>query len=350
MIQKHLFIFNLETNLDNPLLAFTHDWITSFSKKVEYIHVFSTHVGRFDLPNNVDVNELGGGSLLKKIQAIFRLGKASLAILNLRRESIVFHHMSTKTGVFPGIFIRILGVPQGLWYSHSAHPFSLHLASKIVNVIITSTSGAFPFKSSKVSYVGHGLEMSSALKVFDQMSPNRVGIVSLGRITRIKNLDKILLSVPKNINQFPISFIGPKDNNEDIESELKAIATKNKIKLEILPPIDHSSILKKLVSYSIYYSGTPKSVDKATIEAASVGCFVVTTESTAQVLTGMDLVWKELNKPNNLSLEQQVQILGDLTQLQDAKLRRLIHKQSVKKNDVTTTVSKILSKIVKSKL
>jgi hypothetical protein len=64
----------------------------------------------------------------------------------------------------------------------------------------------------------------------------------------------------------------------------------------------------------------------------------------------MDLVWKELNKPNNLSLEQQVQILGDLTQLQDAKLRRLIHKQSVKKNDVTTTVSKILSKIVKSKL
>jgi len=349
MNKKHLFIFNLETNLDNPVLAFTHDWIASFANEVECVHVYSTHVGKFDLPKNVDVHELGGGSLTKKVRAILRLCQVAFSISKLRKDSIVFHHMSARTAVFPGILIRIWGVPQGLWYSHSANPLSLRLATRIVSAIVTSTEGAVPIKSPKVSYVGHGLDMSKAIQVFDQASKSRDGIVSLGRVARVKNLDKLLFSLSNNLGRFSVTFIGPSEAGGVVETELREIAVKNGITLEILPPIEHSKVLKKLAEFSIYYSGTPKSVDKATIEAASVGCYIVTTEGAAKELTGMNLVWEELKEPNHLSIGEQVRVLNNLLPSQEAKMRRLLHEKAMKKNEVSSTTRVILSKILSSK-
>jgi hypothetical protein len=349
MNKKHLFIFNLETNLDNPVLAFTHDWVTSFAKEVECVHVYSTHVGSFNLPKNVDVHELGGGSIAKKLRAILGLCKAAFLIYKFRKDSIVFHHMSARTAVFPGILIRMWGIPQGLWYSHSANPLSLRLAARIVNSIVTSTEGTAPIKSPKVLYVGHGLDMSNAVQVFNNASTDRHGIVSLGRVARVKNLDKLLFSLTKVVSKSSVTFVGPSETNQEIEAELREIATANGTSLEILPPVEHSKVLKKLAEFSIYYSGTPKSVDKATIEAASVGCYIVTTEGAAKELTGMDLVWKGLKEPSDLSIGEQVEILNNLSPNQAAKMRRLLHEQSMKKNEVSSTTRLILSRILSSK-
>jgi glycosyltransferase involved in cell wall biosynthesis len=349
MNKKHLFIFNLETNLDNPILASTHDWIASFANEVECVHVYSTHVGKFDLPKIVDIHELGGGTTFKKVRAILRLCKAAFLIYKFRKDSIVFHHMSARTAVFPGILIRIWGVPQGLWYSHSANPLSLRLATRIVSVIVTSTEGAVPIKSPKVSYVGHGLDMSKAVQVFNQDSKSRDGIVSLGRVARVKNLDKLLFALSNNLDQFSVTFIGPSEDGGVVETELREIAFENGITLEILPPVEHPKVLKKLAEFSIYYSGTPKSVDKATIEAASVGCYIATTEGAAKDLTGMNLVWEELKEPNHLSIGEQVRILDNLSPSQEAKMRRLLHEQAMKKNEVSSTTRLILSKILSSK-
>ena len=42
--------------------------------------------------------------------------------------------MSHYSVIFPGIFFRLLGVKQGLWYAHAHKSFSLFLATRIANM------------------------------------------------------------------------------------------------------------------------------------------------------------------------------------------------------------------------
>ena len=62
-----LVIFNLSTDVDDIALSFANDWIEEFSKRYIKVRVWSVHVGSYDLPPNVKVTELGGGSLLNCI-------------------------------------------------------------------------------------------------------------------------------------------------------------------------------------------------------------------------------------------------------------------------------------------
>ena len=70
---EKLYIFNLATDLDDPLLAFTHDWINASLSEAKNVQVVSTHVGRIDLPPEVHVREIGGGDLRKRVVGIIRL-------------------------------------------------------------------------------------------------------------------------------------------------------------------------------------------------------------------------------------------------------------------------------------
>ncbi len=350
MNKKRLYVFNLETNINNPILSFTHDWILNFANQVDKVFVYSTHVGKHKLPKNVEVNEIGGGNFYQKVRALFRLTKSAFAIIRFRKDSIVFHHMSTRTSVFPGILIRLAGVNQGLWYSHSAKPISLRVAARIADVIISSTDGSFPLCSSKIAYVGHGIDLSKSEEILLNAPKSRRGVVSLGRITSVKNLDKLLVSLSKLNTKYDVTFIGPSDKNKVVDKKLMSLAGDAKVNLAINPQISHDEVLGKLAKFSIYYTGTPRSVDKSTIEAASVGCFVVTMEKAAQELTGMKQIWEELDQPENLSIDEQIRELEKLTEYEQVELRKLLHNQSVSKNNVTNTTQKILTIIAGSNI
>jgi glycosyltransferase involved in cell wall biosynthesis len=348
MSEKRLYIFNLETNLDNPVLAFTHDWVRSFSNQIDKVIVYSTHVGSHELPANVEIHEIGGGNLYLRIRAIFKLVKSACSIIRFRKDSVVFHHMSARTLVLPGILLRAMGVKQGLWYSHSAKPISLRAAARIADVIFSSTEGAVPINSPKVNFVGHGLDLSKSEKIFQKSANSRIGIVSLGRIVPIKNLDKLLQGILSATKVPEVVFIGPSNVNRVLDERLMELAKENNVNLTILPQINHEEVLDKLVEFSMYYTGTPQSVDKSTIEAASVGCFIITMEKAAQELTGMNMVWEKLGQSSYLSIGEQIEELEKLNESERNKLRILIHQQTVSNNEVANTTQKILSLITRS--
>ena len=83
-------IYNLETNLDSNVLAAAHDWVESFAKHVDQVVVYSTHVGRIDLPANVIVHEIGGGSSVSKVLAVLRLLKSVAIEFPNRNRLFVF--------------------------------------------------------------------------------------------------------------------------------------------------------------------------------------------------------------------------------------------------------------------
>lgn len=340
---KELWLFNLATDLDNPVLAATHTWIKEFSRHVDKIYVVSTHVGRYDLPENVEVIELNGGSLKLRVSAAIKLFRIAVRIIKSKPNTMVLHHMSHKTAALIGLPLRIAKVNQGLWYSHSAKTFSLLCAQFCVDRIFTSVPGAYPFNSKKIIYVGHGIEVAKFITNVEIKRSDPYSILSVGRITPIKKLQDILEAIsriPNEIkNQISIDFIGPIEDEAYVKY-LKKIAASNSINLSIIPGIPYSKINEIFKGYSIYFSGTPNSIDKATIEAAISGCYILTSNHNC-------LEFLEITNLEFKSDDLAVQLLAILKQNSDQLLlnRARISRIAADKNDVTKTCLTILSNI-----
>jgi len=337
---KNLVIFNLETNLRNPILATTHLWIEGFAKIVPKVSVYSVHVGDTSLPENCTVEELGGGDWKSRITAIFKLALITFKVCLKRRNTMVFHHQIPTTAVFPGIIFRLLRIRQALWYSHSSRPLSLKIGTFLVDEILTSTPGSFPLAIPGINYVGHGVYVPKSIKLQDR---DNTSITFLGRITKIKNLEK-LLSAAKQLNRqdITINFTGPVNPSDPYSSELIEFANESGVNLALSAPIDHSEIQRHFDKFGVFYSGMENSVDKSAIEAAIYGCFVLSTDQGTQELTGMNTIWEEVNECLCKNLLGQLTYLSDLNSEKISELRRRISNITSLKNNHLETTSKIV--------
>lgn len=342
-----LIIYNLETDLKSSVLAAAHDWISEFAKQVDEITVFSTHVGKTELPKNVRVVEIGGGDIRKRLLATLRLYLGFAQTLRNRRELFVFHHMSPRTLLLLGPFYRVLKVPQGLWYSHSVKSISLKLSHKLANKIFSSTARTLPYENKNCFAIGHGIDATRFRAEFKSSSMNRTRMVALGRVAPIKNVQDAINGLAKvEESARVLHCIGPCDESSSYVTELKTIAMNQRVELHLEGPQSYSMIPKTLCGFSMIFTGTPISVDKAVIEGAICGCFVITTGMEAQELTGMSEIWLELGlEGQSLSLETQVQILLKLAPEQESHLRERLSRISTSKNSLENTVQKILCEL-----
>lgn len=312
-MKKELVIFNLEMNLDSTVMAAAHDWVESFAKKYDVVKVYSTHVGRVVLPANVTVTEIGGGTVWARILAFSRLMRVVTSNFGSRRELVVFHHMSTYTAVILGPVFRLLGVKQGLWYSHSVKSFSLSFAASLVDFVFSSSPEALPLESSKSIFIGHGISLTR-FKSSELENNNRSGIVSLGRYAPIKRYESFL-ELAGYFSSIKFEIYGPTGSTEyrkfltdKFESKYPNVTIGN--------ALDYSEIPNLLNRYEYFYSGTPKSVDKAAVEAALSGCFVLSTNSPTIEITGMSEVW------NLLGISCPTEISKQIMELEAATINR----------------------------
>ena len=335
-------IYNLETNLDSELLAHCHDWILEFSKHFEEVIVYSTHVGRIELPKNVSVNPIGGGSVKKRVVAIFNLANSLKQVFKHRKNLVVFHHMSAKTSAAIGLPIKMIGVPQGLWYSHSHAPISLKVSNYFVDYVFSSTPGAIPINSRKNTYVGHAIAVPETFEL-DVEEDAREGIVSLGRVVPIKRLEELLFAI-SSLEQIKtsITFIGSNSVNLEYTSYLIDVAKEKDLSLKFSGPIHHGNVFIILQNFSIYFTGTPKSVDKATIEAAISGCLIVTDSESALELTGMINIYGG----NRFKLSDQIEFISRMSAQQIKNARRELSLTSRQRNDLQKTILRITEKLL----
>lgn len=333
---QKLFLFNLEIDLDSPVLAASHDWTESFARLYSEVNVVSTHLGRTLLPINVSLRELGGGSIRKRLNAMLRLAKCSLEICKKRKTSVVMHHMSTYTAVILGPFIRLMGVKQGLWYSHSVSSFTLKASSLFVNYIFSSSPEALPMNTEKARFIGHGIKINRFVQP-DLNKDQRDGIVSIGRYAKIKNFEG-LLELSSSFTSTRFDIFGP--CSDDYKQVLQNEFANANLNVHLHDAIKYDEIPKTLFKYEFFYSGTPKSVDKAVIEAALAGCFILTLNSTTIELTGMEAVWKKIGVVVPSTIQDQLNTLRNYAG-DKSELRLLLQKSSAIRNDVDRLTSRI---------
>ena len=340
---KRLVIYNLETNLDSNVLAAAHDWVESFAKNVDQVVVYSTHVGRVDLPTNVIVREIGGGTPVRRLVAVLRLLKSVAIEFPKRNTLAVFHHMSTRSLLFVGVFFKLMGVKQGLWYSHSKKSFSLSASHILADRIFTSIPSAIPISNNRVRFVGHGLKSERFLRTDCGVLQRRDGIVAIGRVVPVKRLELLVEAVSKSkIANLGVTCIGPHQTNGDYPNKILELARIKEIDVSLKDAIPYKEIPNALRGFDFIFTGTPKSVDKAVIEGAMSGCFVVSSEEQAIKLTGMDQVFKSLGFENIPIIEHQLIAISGLPSDEKENLRSILSSKAMELNDLDQTTQKIL--------
>ena len=89
-----LLLFNLATDVDDPVLGFTTRWIWALAKHVQFIYVITMRAGRVVVPDNVRVYSIGkeqGYSEPRRAVAFYR---RLLYVLRSESIDVCFSHMS----------------------------------------------------------------------------------------------------------------------------------------------------------------------------------------------------------------------------------------------------------------
>jgi glycosyltransferase involved in cell wall biosynthesis len=338
-----LYLFNLKSDLDDPILSFSLEWIEEFAKNFKQVKVFSTHKGRIQVSSNVEVVELGGGSFWSRVKAVLKMYRVLFQILTEPQKPIVFHHMSIHTITVLGLPLKLAGIKQGMWYSHSAENLELRFASWCVTKIFSSSPAAFPIKSMKAEFIGHGIKTSNFLQGEQRIGNNDYEIVSIGRITSVKSLEKILEAI--HASNFPnkrITFIGPTSEKDEVyREELKTIGQNLGVEIEFHDAVSRNKVPSLLGNYGIFYTGTPRSTDKAAIEAAISGCYVLSENSDTRELLGMSDLWKR-NQLESPTLMNQLEFIANRPRELISKDRQRISSLAAKNNELSNLIEKVI--------
>jgi glycosyltransferase involved in cell wall biosynthesis len=205
---------------------------------------------------------------------------------------------------------------------------------------------ALPIKSSKSRFVGHGINIEKFRTETKRPFLIKGKIVSVGRIAPIKNLEKIIKAISRSGNaKQEITLIGASNRPSPYRRLLESQAIAEDVKIIFKNAMPYSEISNELLNYGIFYTGNPRTTDKAAIEAAVTGCFVVSEEQDTLHLVGMDEVFID-KKSTGIPLEEQLSWINSLSSEQDEKYRKIISLSAIARNDVNNTTRKILYGII----
>jgi glycosyltransferase involved in cell wall biosynthesis len=205
---------------------------------------------------------------------------------------------------------------------------------------------ALPIKTSKSKFVGHGINIEKFRTETNRSALIKGEIISIGRIAPIKNLEKIIkaISLSGNAKQ-GITLIGATDQPSPYRILLESEAITQGVKIIFKNAMPYSEIPNQLLNYGIFYTGNPRTTDKAAIEAAVTGCFVVSEEQDTLHLVGMEEVLLG-KRSTRIPLEEQLSWINSLSPEQDEKYRKIISLSAMAQNDVNNTTRKILLGII----
>jgi glycosyltransferase involved in cell wall biosynthesis len=187
-----LLIVTQKIDKEGGYFSFFHDWLAEFAKQCESVIAIGLEVGTYDLPKNVKVYSLGKETKKSRLQYLRRLLSYSWKERN--NYDAVLAHMSPLYVIFGFPVWKSCGKKIGMWYVHKHVDFKLHAATILTDVVFSAVPESFRIKTKKVRFMGQAvpLEAYRKPKSFTAARNAVFTIVSVGRITPIKNLDTLI--------------------------------------------------------------------------------------------------------------------------------------------------------------
>jgi glycosyltransferase involved in cell wall biosynthesis len=342
MLKRELIFITLAWDREDVLLRHTIDWISESRKHFQSVSVYATKV-RLELSSeasdNIKIYEIGGGSTVKRVKGTIRLFFLAIQLSLKSERYAVFYHMNVLPVLIMGSFLKIAGVPQGLWYSHKVSGLKLKIAAKLVNYCFSTAVETFPFNSKKVKGIGHGLDQS--WKPQNMYSREVNSLLVVGRISRVKKIKEIILANSRVLENRPnIRLIGQIQEKAYFE-EILTLAKLLGVVVEYAGELKREDLRSELLAGSMIYSGTRGSVDKAVLEGGVSGCFIVSQNSTVMTASGQKAIIDNEFQVDISKLNLQSQIEFFLKIQERVDIRKQISQLCSEKNSLSNLMSTI---------
>ncbi len=214
---KKILIITQKVDMNDSSFGFFYDWLREFSKLAQ-VTVLALEVGEYVLPG-VTVFSLGKDRGNNKLVWLFNLYRYTWKWRH--SYDTVFAHMSPLFVILPYPLFFLLRKRVVLWYVHRNVDLKLRIAEKLVSKVFTATKESFGIESKKVVYMGQAVDVdkfySENMEHLNDKKEFR--LITVGRITPIKNLDTMIEAVALVSKQIPIvvDIVGAPVTKGDIE-------------------------------------------------------------------------------------------------------------------------------------
>ena len=187
-----LLLFNLATDIDDPILGFTSHWIGALALRVEFIHVITMRAGRLDAAKNVRVHSVGKEKGYSKARRVVEFYRILWRLLREERIDACFSHMIPLFTILAAPLLKAKGIPLVTWYAHPTVTWVLKTAHKLSDQVVASIASAYPYKHDKLTPIGHGIavDIFSPDDAAERVEPPMV--LCVGRLSPVKDHPTLL--------------------------------------------------------------------------------------------------------------------------------------------------------------
>jgi glycosyltransferase involved in cell wall biosynthesis len=182
-----LLLFNLATDVDDPILGFTTRWICALAERMEFIHVITMRAGRLELPANVQAYSVGKEKGYSELRRVVKFYKTLYQILRKDHIDVCFSHMMPLFTAMAGPLLVWKQIPIVTWYAHPALTWTLRAAHHYSTHMVASLATAYPYKADKLIVIGQGIDTELFSPVRDALPNEPPMILCVGRLSPIKD-------------------------------------------------------------------------------------------------------------------------------------------------------------------
>ena len=276
----------VDSNDDN--VSFVIDWIREFSKQIEggKLVVICQEKGEVpDFPDHVEVHSFGKERGFGRWRQFTTLTKH--VYKNIRKVDAVFCHMIPHYSVVAGPWCFIFRKPLLQWYMHKSVNWILKLSSLFVDGYVTASRESFRMPTRRPVYIfGHGISTEK----FDDadgrvwIKNNVVKLLTVGRVSPIKNVDKIVEAVKllrEKDYKVELDVVGGPGmpSQQSYYNDIKTYIDENDLKplVRLHGSIPHDELAAYYLDSDICINlSETGSLDKVTLEAMLMKRLVVT--------------------------------------------------------------------------
>jgi glycosyltransferase involved in cell wall biosynthesis len=178
---------------EHPALAATVPKIAALAALVDEVVVLTDDAVPGVLPENCRVHAFGAPTRLGRGRRFV----AALATEIARRPQpiAVVAHMCPIYAVLAAPLARPLGMRLLLWYTHWHASGLLRVAERLVSDVVSVDRRSFPVASSKVTPLGHGIDVAEFPYAARPQLGSQVRVLMLGRTSRAKGLVQVVRGV-----------------------------------------------------------------------------------------------------------------------------------------------------------
>jgi len=283
-------------------LGFVTGWIKQLSLVCDELIVIANEVPHDPGDLGAKIISLGKENGAGRLLRGLRYQTALARVLRSHRPHALLAHMCPIYLTLAYPLTKLHRVKNLLWFAHPADRFSLRVAERLADAVLTSFAGAFPRPTRKLRVIGQGIDIEAfrpaARTNGGETKPNPLNLIALGRTSPYKGYPTAIGAVAmlkvRNLRPM-LRIIGPSTTPEEIahRKELEALIASLGLEQEVSL---ENGLSPTLVAQALHRAGVLINTsdsgggDKVILEAMAAETLVVFSNPVlAELVAGLPL-------------------------------------------------------------